>query len=246
LATYSDDTAPLEFSPIVNASTNVLSIGLPANTYAVAATVSVTIYATPDAPEWKVSCDMRDGTSTSTVFLDTHHWDVTPDFNAPGAPGAEADTDLSFHEAFTANTPTTLSIACQAVGGSAASGFSTAPLPSSSVQATMTALDSDDDIPAEQLADTAQAAAIDYGVTQGGSYSGLTLSVLKSLNPAIAIDPGSGGPYMVSAFGSPNTFSVTAVSVDGDTYSIDQTNGGTFRTCTSMPGISFECDNGVW
>jgi hypothetical protein len=74
----------------------------------------------------------------------------------------------------------------------------------------------------------------------------LTPSVLKSIDSAIQTDPGSGGPWVSVATGSLASYTVTAQSVDGDTYSINQTNGNIFRTCTPPSGINFECDNGVW
>lgn len=185
--------------------------------------------------------------SDGEYLSDTRQWDVTPDFNAAGAPGAEADTDLSFDDAVTASQSTTLTITCEAVGGSAAAGFSSAPLSSSFMQASATAVASDPDLSAEQLAQTAQAAVTTYGADQGGSYVDLTLADLKAINPTIQTVQGERQAWVTTVFGSSTGYTVTATSPTGDTYSISKIGDGSIvQTCTPTSGINYECDNGAW
>ena len=98
---------------------------------------------------------------------------------------------------------------------------------------------------AEQLAITAQTAALTYGAGNADSFVGLTPAVLVSINPAIQIVPGLRNAFVSVAIGTLTGNTVTATAPDGNTFSITDAHGTVVHTCTNAYGQT-ACVNGTW
>ena len=157
-----------------------------------------------------------------SLISDQKEWDVTPSFIDSGTTDSTAQADIAFHDTFTASALNTLSISCEAVGGSAGSGFSTAPLTSSTMVGRLTAIATDNsaDSDAEQVARQVEADAGTYGTNNGGSYVGLTPPQIHAIDPSVQTGPGNGAPYLSTATGSPSGYTVTVASIDGNEFSV--------------------------
>ena len=243
----------VEFAATAGVPTTAVSILLPAGNFAASGDVDVTIDAPPTAPEWKVTCQMYDFDPDDhggefSVIGDQKEWDVAPSFTDSGASDSTAEADIAFHDTFTAHAQGTLSISCEAVGGSAGSGFSTAPLSSSSMVGRLTAIATNNsaDNVAEQVAKQVQADADTYGANNGGNYSGLSLAQLHAIDPSVQTAPGNGAPYLIAPLASPTGYTVTVASITGDTFSVTRVGNTTTDTCTPIPQSLSNCVNGTW
>jgi type IV pilus assembly protein PilA len=107
------------------------------------------------------------------------------------------------------------------------------------------------DASAKEMANSAEHAALIYSLNNG-SYSGMTPSSLKSLEPSI--NTTANGQTVLAAAGSTLTgYSLATVSTAGNTFNIVSTNGVLSRTCTVASGSGNTvtntgggCTNGSW
>ncbi len=108
------------------------------------------------------------------------------------------------------------------------------------------------DASAKELARTAQTASETFATDHSGVYTGMTVSSLTTIEPTINtlstnsnayVDPTSGVSNVTS-----NTYTVTATSTSGNTFSITRNSDGTTtRTCTATAGAaSGGCVNDTW
>jgi type IV pilus assembly protein PilA len=96
------------------------------------------------------------------------------------------------------------------------------------------------DAQAKEMARTAQTASETYATDQNGSYTGISAAVLKGIEPTLNDTSGATfGPAVTpGTVGSPNTagksYTVTATSSDGNTFSITRHDDGTTtRSCVA-------------
>ncbi len=98
------------------------------------------------------------------------------------------------------------------------------------------------DASAKELAHSAQIAIESYASDRSGSYAGATPATLNNVEAAIQIGPANGNAFVATPGGvtsTPNTYTVTATSANGDTFSISRASDGSVRrTCTTAPGNS--------
>jgi type IV pilus assembly protein PilA len=115
------------------------------------------------------------------------------------------------------------------------------------------------DASAKELARTAQTASETYATDHSGSYTGIGLSVLQGVEPTIQIAAGNNNAYLSGAVtagtggAGPNSagtsYTVTATSTSGNTFSITRSDNGTIaRTCTptTTGASSGGCVGGSW
>jgi type IV pilus assembly protein PilA len=109
------------------------------------------------------------------------------------------------------------------------------------------------DASAKELARTAQTAAETYATDHNGSYASISPANLNAIETTIptasannnawlsaAVTPGTGG----TGDSSGTSYTVTATSPSGNTFSITRNdNGTTNRTCTGTTG---GCVGGTW
>ncbi len=107
------------------------------------------------------------------------------------------------------------------------------------------------DASAKQMASTAEHAAVIYSVNNG-TYSGMTATSLKSIEPTINTTA-NGQTVVASATSTLTGYSVATVSPVGDTFNVIVSNGALSRTCTVASGngntitnTGGGCRNGVW
>lgn len=107
------------------------------------------------------------------------------------------------------------------------------------------------DASAKQTASTAEHAAVIYSLNNG-SYSGMTATSLKLIEPSINTTV-NGQTVLASAGATLTGYSVAAVSASGDTFNIVVSNGALTRTCTVASGngntttnTGGGCTNGAW
>ena len=107
------------------------------------------------------------------------------------------------------------------------------------------------DAGAKQTANTAEHAAVIYSLNNG-SYSGMTATSLKAIEPSINTAV-SGQTVLAAASATLTGYSVAAVSAAGDTFNIVVSNGTLSRTCTVAAGVGNTttntgggCTNGAW
>ncbi len=109
-----------------------------------------------------------------------------------------------------------------------------------------------DDAAAEELAHTLQVAAETVATDNNGSYDSITPSVLNSYEQTIQIGSGGGNAYVenvntaAGVIGTASSYTVTATSTTGDTFSINRlSNGSLTRTCA--PAGTGGCNgSGSW
>lgn len=98
------------------------------------------------------------------------------------------------------------------------------------------------DASAKELAHSAQEAMETYANDKGGSYASATPAALNAIEQAIQIGPAGSNAFVATPSGvtsTSNTYTVTATSANGDTFSIIRAPNGTVsRTCTTAPGNS--------
>jgi len=103
------------------------------------------------------------------------------------------------------------------------------------------------DAQAKEMARTAQTAAETYATDHNGSYSGLSVANLQSIEPTL--NDTSGATLTTAAADASNSgYSVIATSSDGNTFTITRADaGGTSRTCTGAASPnSGGCVNSSW
>jgi hypothetical protein len=130
-------------------------------------------------------------------------------------------------------------MATNSAGSSTASSAPTAAVPTEDEQAEALAIEAAHD------ADT-------WGASNGGSYIGLSLGGLHTIDAAIPVGPPTPpAPYMPTSGvrGDPNGYSLTAVSSNGDAFSVNRIPGSPslIYTCTSIGGSVNGCPaSGAW
>jgi len=102
------------------------------------------------------------------------------------------------------------------------------------------------DAAAKELAHSEQVAAETYATDNSGNYTGLSQTILNQYEATIQTAAGNGNAYASAPTGTTSGYTVTAVSTDGNTFSITRLNGATTRTCTPTTGVNGGCVNGTW
>jgi hypothetical protein len=105
------------------------------------------------------------------------------------------------------------------------------------------------DAAAEELAHSAQVAIETLATDHAGSYASANgkPSALQALEATIQIRPGNGNAYISSVTSTANSYTVTANSTTGDTFSINRLSTGALsRTCSPTHGTHGNCVNGAW
>jgi type IV pilus assembly protein PilA len=106
------------------------------------------------------------------------------------------------------------------------------------------------DAAAKELAHSAQVAAETIATDNGGSYTLVTPALLHTYETTIQVGSGGNNAFIATPSGvtnaTANTYTVTATSTTGDTYSINRLANGTIsRTCTNNPPNT-ACVGGSW
>jgi type IV pilus assembly protein PilA len=101
------------------------------------------------------------------------------------------------------------------------------------------------DAQAKSVARTAQTAAETLATDNNGSYATTTVAALQGVEPTLS---DTSGASLSAASGTATTYSVTATSSNGNTYTIARAAGGSVsRTCTaSASPNSGGCTAGKW
>jgi type IV pilus assembly protein PilA len=101
------------------------------------------------------------------------------------------------------------------------------------------------DAAAKEMAHSAQIAAETYGTDNNGDYTNLTAAALNQYEATIQTSAGNGNAWVLPAgvSGSANGYTVVAVSVSGDQFTITRSGGTITRTCSGGAG---GCVNGTW
>ena len=127
--------------------------------------------------------------------------------------------------------------ATNSAGSTTAGSAPTAAVPTADEQAQALAIEAEHDADA-------------WGAANGGSYVGLSPSGLHAMDAAITVGPPTpAGPYLATFNGGPESYWLTAVSVNGDAFSVDRSPGSPFLTysCTSIGSPVNGCPaSGVW
>jgi hypothetical protein len=128
--------------------------------------------------------------------------------------------------------------ATNSAGASTANSAPTAPVPTEDEQAEAVAVEAAHD------ADT-------WGASNGGSYLGLSLADLRTIDAAIPVGLPAAGPYIPESngvLGTARGYTVTAVSTNGDTFSVVRSPGGALiYSCTDNAGsVGGSCASGSW
>ena len=106
------------------------------------------------------------------------------------------------------------------------------------------------DAAAKELAHSAQVAAETIATDNGGSYALVTPALLNTYESTIQLNSGGNNAFIANPGGVTNatatTYTVTATSTTGDTYSINRLANGTItRTCQNAPNQT-ACVNQSW
>jgi type IV pilus assembly protein PilA len=102
------------------------------------------------------------------------------------------------------------------------------------------------DSQAKELSRTAQTTAETIATDNGGGYGKVTVAELKAYEPSIQTNVTEKEAYLETASGTADTFSVTAKSPSGDTFTIARNASGEIsRTCTQVAG-SKGCPTPDW
>ncbi|HEX4465723.1 MAG TPA: type II secretion system protein [Solirubrobacteraceae bacterium] len=103
------------------------------------------------------------------------------------------------------------------------------------------------DAQAKELARTAQTAAETVATDNGGGYGAITgPAALKNYEPTIMTASSTKEAWLSAATGSGSTWSVTATSTSGDTFTISRAESGAVtRTCTQV-ATSKGCPTSSW
>jgi type IV pilus assembly protein PilA len=108
------------------------------------------------------------------------------------------------------------------------------------------------DAQAKELARTAQTTAETISTDNGGEYTKVgTAKELNNYEPSIveclgaATTPGKEACITAASSGASNTYTVTALSTSGDTFSVTNNAGVITRSCKSV-GTNKGCVGGSW
>jgi type IV pilus assembly protein PilA len=106
------------------------------------------------------------------------------------------------------------------------------------------------DSSAKELVRTAETTAETISTDNNGEYGKVTQAELHAYEPTIQTAAGGGNAYISVATPGANTYTVTATSASGHTFSIVRTSGGEIeRKCTATGTSIAEkggCPNGTW
>ena len=102
------------------------------------------------------------------------------------------------------------------------------------------------DAQAKSLARTAQTTAETIATDNGGQYTKVSLAEEKAYEPSIQTTATEKEAYLSAASGEGSTFTVTAKSPSGDTFSIARNASGEItRSCVQVTG-SKGCPTASW
>jgi type IV pilus assembly protein PilA len=106
------------------------------------------------------------------------------------------------------------------------------------------------DAAAKELAHSAQVTAETIGTDNGGSYALVTPSLLNQHESTIQLNSGNNNAFVANPGGVSNatatTYTVTATSTNGDTYSISRAANGTITRSCHNSGSNTACVNSSW
>jgi type IV pilus assembly protein PilA len=106
------------------------------------------------------------------------------------------------------------------------------------------------DSSAKELARTAQTTAETFATDHGGTYTGMSIEELQAYEKTIPGCPNTSNACLESVTAGAETFTVTAHSTSGHTFSVNRlADGSTTRTCTPTGKTGSEgggCQNGSW
>lgn len=102
------------------------------------------------------------------------------------------------------------------------------------------------DSQAKELARTAQTTAETIATDNGGGYTKVTTTELKAYEPSIVTAASTSEAYLSAASGTATTFTVTAKSTSGDTFTVARNAEGEItRSCVQASGQK-GCPSGSW
>jgi type IV pilus assembly protein PilA len=102
------------------------------------------------------------------------------------------------------------------------------------------------DAQAKELARTAQTTAETIATDNAGGYSKVTLAELKAYESSIQTTASTTEAYLSAASGAPGTYTVTAKSTSGDTFTIARSETAAItRSCVQAVGQK-GCPGGSW
>lgn len=103
------------------------------------------------------------------------------------------------------------------------------------------------DAGAKTLANTAATTAEAIATDHDGEYKAVDLSEIKAYEPSVQEVAGNGNAYLDKAEGTADEYSVTAVSANGDKFTVTRRAGGeVVRSCESTLGYKAGCPSGSW
>ena len=106
------------------------------------------------------------------------------------------------------------------------------------------------DAAAKELAHSAQVAAETYATDNAGNYTGLNQTVLNQYEATIQTTSGNNNAYISAATGTASGYTVTAMSTDGNTFSITRNGGAITRNCVGAGNVTNAvvggCVYGTW
>ncbi len=89
------------------------------------------------------------------------------------------------------------------------------------------------DSSAKELARTAQTTAETYATDHSGKYENMTAAALHEYEPSIQTAAGGNNAYLSNVTAAAETYTVTATSTTGHTFSVNRNAAGEItRTCT--------------
>ena len=106
------------------------------------------------------------------------------------------------------------------------------------------------DAAAKELAHSAQVAAETFATDNAGNYTGLNQTVLNQYEATIQTSSGGNNAYVSAANGTASGYTVTAMSTDGNSFSIIRNGGAITRSCQGSGGVTNAvvggCVYGTW
>jgi type IV pilus assembly protein PilA len=101
------------------------------------------------------------------------------------------------------------------------------------------------DSSAESMARNAATAAETFATTNNGSYSGITPTALNSIEPSINATSSANNAYLSAAGGNATSYTVTAVSPSGESFTLTNVSGTNTFSCG--PSGKGSCSaSGTW
>jgi len=102
------------------------------------------------------------------------------------------------------------------------------------------------DAQAKELVRTAQTSAETLATDNNGSYAGVSAAELKKYEPSLITTVTEKEAYLSAASGTATTYTLTAKSSSGDTFTIErEAEGSIKRSCTQAAG-SKGCPTKSW